>query len=188
MNQPKQVDQYTLGRLINRGGWGNGDVYEATDPAGSRAVIKTYRWRFAWIGKILVRREVRAYERLRGITGVPALLPCDSRDTLALADVNAKAIVFSVTTENCASVRASLQALADAVHERRVYHMDLRNRGNILIDAQGNPFIVDFASAVTFSGSGWLTRMLESWCLAFDRYGLSKWLNYCDSFSTGARQ
>lgn len=183
LSRPDQVDQYKLGRLINQGGWGNGDVYEATDPHGDRAVIKTYRGRRAWIGKILVRREIRAYERLRGVPGIPDLLPSASDDTLALADVNAKAIVYSVTPNNCALVRARLEALATAMHQRRVYHMDLRNRGNILIDAQSNPYIVDFASAVTFSRSGWISRTLERWCLAFDRYGLSKWLSYCDSFS-----
>lgn len=183
MNQPKTVQQYTLGRLINRGGWGNGDVYEATGPDGERAVIKTYRGRRTWIGKILVGREVKAYERLQGLPGIAALLPCEAADTLAMADVNAQAIVYRVNAENCAVVRAGLERLAAAMHERRVYHLDLRNRGNILVDAQNNPYIVDFASAAVFSGDSWLMRRLEKWCQAFDRYGLSKWLRYCDSFS-----
>jgi hypothetical protein len=34
------------------------------------------------------------------------------------------------------------------MHNRGVIHLDMRNRRNYGIDAQGNPFIIDFASSL----------------------------------------
>src|SRR5699024_2460236 len=49
---------------------------------------------------------------------------------------------------------AHLRELIDAMHERGVAHCDLRSPSNILVDATGQPQIVDFVARM-HRGRGW---------------------------------
>jgi serine/threonine protein kinase len=63
--------------------------------------------------------------------------------------------------------------LLDAIHERGVYHLDLRTRKNVVFDAGLRPHLIDFASAVTLPRG--LARSPVGRMLAmFDRAGILK--------------
>ncbi|MEM9303584.1 MAG: hypothetical protein AAGE01_15810 [Pseudomonadota bacterium] len=163
---------------LNEGGWANGDVYRVSRD-GAPLVLKTYLARsapFRAMGRYLLRRERAAYEALRGVTGVPALAAFDDHASLLIEHVDAEKISNALLAERGPPIVASLQQVLQDVHARGVYHMDLRNQGNILVAADSSTYIVDFASAVIVRGGHPGARLLAGLCLKFDRYGVSKWV------------
>jgi len=122
---------------------------------GTRAVLKDYGrgsgW-FAWlIGPLLIRRETQALERLAGLPGIPALI----------RRIDARGVLMEyVPAEPWPRVQPPAQsfdrlhALVAAMHSRGVAHCDMRAPSNILVDKQGQPFIVDFVARV-MRGSSW---------------------------------
>lgn len=163
--------------LINRGGWGNGDVYSARVTSGP-VIIKSYlnqsRMERA-IGRILVRRETTAYRKLAGLPGVPGLVKSADPHTLILEQIEAERISNQMLAERGAAVIESMDRLLTSMHDRGVYHMDLRNQGNILVDAESQVWLIDFASRVILKPRGLLDRTFGRACLFFDEYGASKW-------------
>lgn len=104
------------------------------------------------IGRFLLWREGRAYERLKGIKGIPVLL----------RKVNGLALVVSrVPGKNLEEVsgeerpnRRFFRMLAELIqqcHERGVAHCDLKRSANIMIDRFGRPHIVDWSAAIAES-------------------------------------
>lgn len=163
--------------VLNEGGWANGDVFLA-ERDQRWIVIKTYRRKpvpIRWLGRYLLAREGRAYRVLAGVEGVPELLPCADRGSLAIQYVPGEKINDRLLAEHGQQVVGSLQRLVEAMHRRGVYHMDLRNQGNILVDPSYQATILDFASAVIIRGNGWFSAMLAMLCRRFDLYGVSKW-------------
>ncbi len=163
-------------RLLNRGGWGNGDVYRVQID-GRPAVLKSYADKPAAVrllGRWLLARERRAYRALAGVRGIPALLEHADPLGLALEFVTAEKIGNPLLAAHGPAIIASLDALIGRMHERGVYHLDLRNQGNILIDAEQQAYVVDFASALIV-GPGPLGRMLARLLARVDRAALAKW-------------
>lgn len=168
------VDHLTL---LNEGGWGNGDVFLG-ERNGERMVVKTYRRKPApirLIGRYLLARERRAYRLLEGIRGVPQLQPCQDPTSLAMEYVPGDKISRRISSPEAPEVLKSLRALIAALHERGLYHMDLRNQGNILVDKDNQATVLDFASAVIVRGRNPLSRCVAALCRRFDLYGVSKW-------------
>ncbi|MDX1569108.1 MAG: hypothetical protein R3200_01395 [Xanthomonadales bacterium] len=173
-----RVDRLTV---LNQGGWGNGDVFLG-ERGDQKVVIKTYRRKprlMRWIGRYLLSREGRAYRVLAGIEGVPELLSCPDRSSLALQYVPGEKINNKALAEHGHQILSSLRALVETMHSRGVYHMDLRNQGNILVDRSHRATILDFASAVIIRRRGRLSRAIARLCRRFDLYGLSKWEARC---------
>lgn len=73
-----------------------------------------------------------------------------------------------------------IAALHGAIHERGVVHLDSHQKKNILLAADGQPHLVDFATSI-YLGSGWLGRRILVPLLApADRLGLHKLkVRYC---------
>lgn len=175
-------------RLLNRGGWGNGEVWRI-ELDGAPAVLKTYAGKPApirLIGRLLIAREQRAYRALAGVAGVPALLESGDPLSLAIEYVPAEWISERLPAPDGAAIIESLGALIDRLHARGVYHLDLRNRGNVLIDAGSRAHIVDFASAVIVRGRiGRTFAPLLRWV---DRRALAKWSARADSGAQSGAQ
>ena len=162
-------------RMINQGGWANGDAFEAVRD-GQRVVVKTYCTRgqpIRRLGRYLLSRERRAYAALAGIEGVPRLYPCDDQESLIIEYIPSTMINKALRGPHAESIVASLQSVIAAMHQRRVYHLDLRNRGNVLVDDNHRAFVLDFSSSIVVGNL--LTRLIEPFCRWFDHYGVSKW-------------
>ena len=72
------------------------------------------------------------------------------------------------------------------MHERRIYHLDLRKRDNLLVTEDDLVWLVDFASATRIRPGtlkSWLLRRI----LAFvDGYAVLKWRSVLDPESMSA--
>lgn len=155
-------------------------VHRYVEAAGSRpavcvvrigdreAVLKDYTQcdrLFAWlVGPLLVWRETSALAQLEGTRGVPRLFrKLGSRAFLMEYLRGAeKARKQPATAHLDFFIR--LRQLVDRIHARGVAHCDMRRSGNILVDAVGEPYLVDFVSCAFlrpwWHPLGWLFPLL----------------------------
>lgn len=140
------------------------------------AVLKDYGaatgWFTRWLGPLLIRREAQALQRLAGLPGIPALI----------RRVDARALLMEyVPAQPWSRARpgsdgyARLAALVAAMHARGIAHCDLRAPSNILADAQGQPYLVDFVARVQRAAAWNLpwNAIFAAFCRA-DRNALAK--------------
>jgi serine/threonine protein kinase len=123
---------------------------------GLRAVVKDFsRNRTLYrntVGRFLIRRERKAYERLRGVEGVPAYYRII--DGLALVTER----IPGTNAEDYGRDRilsreffTELEALVSKVHRRGIAHCDLKRTPNILIGDGGRPYLVDWGASISRS-------------------------------------
>lgn len=137
-------------RLISRG--------------GKLVVEKTYRGKslpVRMLGFILIFRERLIYSKLRGIEGIPHVLPAPDRLTLVTGFMGGENLKDASRVPE-GTYFASLRDLISRMHDRGVIHLDLRNRRNYGIDDQGRPYLVDFATCLYIPWGGKARRLLET--------------------------
>ena len=155
------------------------DLYlEGTN--GRQVVVKDYRRRSLWgrwIGRFLVRREEKIYRILQGLPGIPALLGVRDGIALVVAHVPGQPIDRYQEYDDDFIVRVldRLQAIIESMHRRGVAHFDLRRRNNVLVDHDGNVYLIDFAGSLYFSHRSALSRRLFSWLRKVDHSAFLKW-------------
>mgnify|MGYP000512244350 FL=1 len=99
-----------------------------------------------------LRREHRAYQRLKGLDGVA---PCHGLvfdQYLVLAFV--EGVPLSSASPPPERFYTALLQTIQAMHQRGVAHGDLKKKDNILITPDGHPVIVDLGTAV-LQKPGW---------------------------------
>jgi len=143
---------------------------------GGRAILKDFRSRNPLtrgvLGPILVRREHAILRRLDGVPGIPRTYGVVDGRALLLEYVPGRTLGKFKPGELSDSVYRDLEATLDAVHQRGVVHLDLRQKKNVLIaDRDGRPHIIDFANAVRVDGA---LRLLADRLKVVDRGGLLK--------------
>lgn len=143
---------------------------------GGIAVLKDFRSRNpltrSVLGPILVRREYAILRRLAGVAGVPRVFEIVDGRALLMQYIQGRTLGKFKPGELPDSVFRDLEATMDAIHERGVVHLDLRQKKNVLIaDRDDRPHIIDFANAVRIDGAlGVLADRLRN----IDRGGLLK--------------
>lgn len=151
----------------------NADTY-ALNWQQEMIVIKDCRYRpklarplIRW----LLRRECKAYQRLYGTELVPEWLGWLDKDAFMLRYVPSIPI-SKLDTRQLIQANLKLQKSVEILHERRLFHMDLRSGGNILVAPGGRAYLVDLASMVKLKP--WAAPF--AWCFRrWDEYGLQKW-------------
>lgn len=127
---------------------------------GVQAVVKDFSTgKFIFrniVGRFLVWREHRAYLRLEGVTGVPALYRVINGQALVLERVEGS------TLEELEDLRRippsffeALKALVDRFHERGICHCDLKRAPNTICGADGIPYVIDWAASISESEFRW---------------------------------
>jgi len=165
-------------RVLSRGGWANPDVSLVRTPDGP-VVLKDFSPRSAWvrstIGRLSIRRELRAYRALADHPSVPRLVALVDPLALAFEHRPGRMLQRSLASSLPSDFVLELERAVAGMHERGVVHLDLRHRSNVLADSAGRPVIVDFGSAICFRPRGFGARWLLPLLARLDHAALEKW-------------
>lgn len=179
-NIPRRDELDAAARVaLSPGGAEKADVLRVDGPFG-RCVVKDVSRRPLWArvwGRWQLRREERAYRRLAGVAGVPALLGRVDADALAFEWIDGGELARDPARFREGRRRlAELTALVDALHARGVAHLDLRGRHNVLLRrGPGRVVLVDFAGSVALRPGSAAHRLLFPRLARVDRDALVKW-------------
>ncbi len=126
------------------------DIY-TLDWEGRPAVLKDFTarpWpiRRCW-ARPIAAREVNALRLLAGVRGVPRLFGTAGPEAFVMEQMQAERLPKNDREAPPESYWADARRLIDEMHARGVAHGDLR-RKNLLIDAQGEAVLIDFATAM----------------------------------------
>jgi len=163
-------------RRLSQGGARNSDVL-LVNYRGHRLVVKDFTPRSALVratlGRWITAREARAWRALAGHPSVPRFAGCI--DALALVSEYCEGQVPPRRPPLPPAFHRRLRGALDEMHRRGVAHLDLRHLGNVLVDAAGEPVLVDFGAAVVLRPGGLLARLLMPILAAIDRRMARKW-------------
>ena len=123
---------------------------------GIKAIVKDFSHNGFWFrnifGRFLVWREKKAYKRLEGLSGVPALFGSIGGTTLIIEEIEGTDIgaVEAIETLD-EKFFNDLRKLINRFHERGIAHCDLKRAPNILLGNDRNPYIIDWAASISKS-------------------------------------
>jgi hypothetical protein len=137
--------------LLNAGRWANADVLRL-ERAGETWIVKDFRhcpWlvRATW-GRWMVARELHALTRLDGIVGIPSGARRIDRFAFTYRFIEGPTLRHADRRRVPVEYFLRLEELVRRMHAAGIAHLDLRNRRNALVTAEGLPAILDFQSAV----------------------------------------
>jgi predicted Ser/Thr protein kinase len=123
---------------------------------GLEAVVKDFsRNGFLYrhtLGRFLVWREEKAYRRLRGLRGIPALYRVISGQALVIARIRGKSLEGLEREKKLPrAFFEELETLVASAHARGIAHCDLKRAPNILLGDDGRPYVVDWSASVSAS-------------------------------------
>jgi RIO-like serine/threonine protein kinase len=146
----KRADIEAKTICILRPGAGSRPDVRLIEHKSQRMVLKDYsggNTTLKALGLMLLWREQAAYQRLEGMEGVPRCYGRLDPYTLVTQYVDAcqsSDVPTELLTED---LFVRLRLLVDAMHARGVVHGDLKRLDNILISADGTPYLIDFSAA-----------------------------------------
>ncbi len=164
--------------VLNRGNARNPDTL-LVEIGGAQMVVKDFAPRRSWVrwslGRWITRREVRAWRVLDGHPSVPRFL--GQLDALAFAVEyrSGQRMSRKLASQRPRDFLPKLERAIRDMHALGVVHLDLRHRSNVLLDATGEPVLIDFASALCFRPGSWSARWLLPLFARVDRGAFVKW-------------
>jgi hypothetical protein len=128
------------------------------------------------VGRFLLGREVRALRRLEGLSGVPSQAFRIDAHAMAAHFVPGRSLALLRGDAIDTAYLAALETLLQQVHARGIVHLDNRGGGNLLLQPDGRPGIIDFQAALS---TRWMPAPLRRWFDALDMSGVyKKWLQW----------
>lgn len=127
-----------------------------------RLVEKTYRnriWPVRLMGRALIAWEAFIYGRLSGLCGIPTLIERPDPYTIMTTFMGGENLRETPSRLNAAYFE-KMAGIIEAMHAHGVIHLDLRNRRNYGCDGHGEPYLVDFASALYIPWDGTLRKLM----------------------------
>jgi hypothetical protein len=103
-------------------------------------------FQLAWVGAWLRDNEYQAYRLLEGVSGVPRWVGSFGATGYAVEYIDGRALDQGGTPPPGFFDR--LRELFDAVHARGLAYADANKRSNILVGADGQPYLVDYQISV----------------------------------------
>ena len=138
-------------KLLRDGRWANAQVFRV-EAAGREWVVKDFSRRAFWvrytIGRFLLRRELRALQRLDGIDGVPQRAFRIDGDAIAAEFIPGTTLGQVAAEQMTAPFFVALERLLNDVHARGIVHLDTRGTGNMLLRPDGRPALIDFQASL----------------------------------------
>lgn len=174
---------------LERGGRLSPDVWLVEAERGP-VVVKDFAERGAFVRAVLapwfVGHESRIYRKLQAHPAVPRWL--GRIDRLAFAVEHRGGVRFSRRQPWTFSPEFGrrLDACVRELHALGVVHLDLRHRSNVRAGLDGEPVLIDFASAVGFRPGSFAARRLLPLLAIADRAAVAKWRRRIARYSEGA--
>lgn len=165
--------------MLRDGRWANAQVYRV-DAGGRSWVVKDFARRSFWvrctIGRLLLRRELDALQRLDGIDGVPQHAFRIDDAAIAAEFIPGVTLGQVATDDMGTSFFVDLERLLNDVHARGVVHLDTRGTGNMLRRPDGKPALIDFQASLD---TRWMPAAWRRWLDDLDMTGVyKKWLQH----------
>jgi hypothetical protein len=125
-----------------------------------------------WIGALLTRHEVRIYQLLQDLPGVPRLIGTVGRNGFLHEYVPGHPLGRDEQVPD--TFFDELLTMIDALHARHIAYVDLNKRQNILKGDDGRPYLIDFQISLYLPPVGrrrlWPVRWLLRRFQQADRY------------------
>jgi len=175
---------YRLRRVFKHDFFAATGVYEVTAGAKKPAkiVLKIQRQRhflglpLGWLGRYLCCREVSILRRLGSLDGVPHPLGRHGPTGFVYEYIEGRSLEEHPELPD--GFFDQLLELLKQVHQRNVLYLDMNKRGNILVGADGRPYLIDFQISLhigeDFPLPGRLRQYLRQTLQAADLYHLHK--------------
>lgn len=175
--------------LLRDGRWANARV-ERVSIASAEWTVKDFSSRSWWVrntlGRLLLRRELRALQRLQGISGTPGDAFRLDAHAIAARFVPGRSLAKIDRALITPSYLEHLEGLLEAVHARGVVHLDTRGAGNLLMLPDGTPGIIDFQASVSTT---WMPSRLRRLLEGLDMAGVyKKWAAWQPQAMDGERR
>lgn len=164
-------------RIFQKGEWRKADIL-LVEAADKKSIVKDFNSKILpvrWYGRWQIRREASIYRRLAGIPGVPRYFGRIGKNAMAIEYIEGERISHWRRRDLPPQLFPRLWALIEAIHARGIVHIDLRKRDNILINAVGDVFIIDFNASFRFNPDGLGARWLLPALKKIDHFGFLKW-------------
>jgi len=139
--------------ILKDEGDGTARVVRCELPQGP-VVLKEWRPRGLLLrvwARWLMRREIRHSQRLSGLPGIPRYLGHDGDRALIVECVDGSHLRRRLQPALLRKGLDSLQETLHALHARRFLHLDLHQKRNTIIDAEGRAWLVDLGQGVDCS-------------------------------------
>ena len=147
----RDLIQATPPVYLARGRLANADV-RLVECGGRRWVVKDFLSCPGWVrhtvGRWFVSRELNALKRLQGIPGIAENPVRVDAFALAYGYVEGRPLNEFAHGQPSADFFLALESLVKSMHAHGIAHLDLRNRGNMLVGAAEQPVLIDFQSHV----------------------------------------
>jgi predicted Ser/Thr protein kinase len=157
------------GENVLSGGYQGTVLYYEDDAV--RLVIKAPP-RSAWQRPILLpllRHEYRVYRKLEGFSGIPRCHGFIDNRFLVLEFIEGASLRAARIGDH-AGFFEGLRTLLERLHACGIAHADLKKKDNILVGANGRPYLVDFGVAcLRKPGFAPVNRWLFDTAVRFDR-------------------
>jgi serine/threonine protein kinase len=101
------------------------------------------------IGRFLLRRELRILKQLSGLAGISSASFRIDAFALATRFLPGQILPHVNREEVNTDFFPRLETLVQAMHARKVVHLDIRGPKNILMQPDGSPAIIDFQSSLS---------------------------------------
>jgi len=136
--------------LLSRGSKCKPAVWSVKSAQGM-VIVKDARgstWFWRPLARYLLFRELRALKRIQGLERVPQFLGRLDECAFSMSRLEGVPLDKEGFLRSPRAFADALTAIACAIHQRGVFHLDLRQRQNVLVGPDGLPHVVDFGSAV----------------------------------------
>jgi hypothetical protein len=169
-------------RLLRVGRGLHADV-RLHETASGPCIVKDYSRRPAWLrrtwGRWICAHEQSVYREMEARLGPadwrPRLIGPSGAHAFALGYRPGRPLSRALADELPRDFVERLEQAVQALHAAGIVHLDLSHRSNVLVDEQGRPVLLDFASAMTAPRGGLRHRLLVSVLGRLDRRALRKW-------------
>jgi len=113
----------------------------------------------SWLGRFLTRREMYILRQLEDLDQVPQLAGSWGKNGFAYLYIDGRSLDEKPSIPD--NFFEELEELLGRIHQRHICYIDLNKRGNILVGADGRPYLIDFQISMTWNRSGRICRRFQ---------------------------